>query len=794
MKNSTRTVPQHETSPATPDRATASVSSALTDLGIIGAQRGHLVERLPFGPDDVTAGVENELQTAIIGPHDCVDLPRTLAGSSYFQALAQGDGDPATQACRRDLHDYLHGNAHGVWENSWVRLPYQHLNAAAQATVAHDLLADKDLPDRGPRRDAGAFLLQQNGETILRVPVSYLHKLALSDALGADPALPATLRDFGNGLLNHFTNDNTAPEQFSSYVMPLNRQRGMGRAVARETAQRFLLTQLLDAYANEKFQLASSGQRSTSYFAPHTPLGQKRVGRNLPDELYRELFMNPCLSGWNEGEKKYRYMHLCHQTLTTSRRLARLRVRESGISLRGGDSLDFATDTSLANNGTHVSLGSRLLTRHFREAASGAAQEKALGDLAIKITEYFLPLFVGNYSAAPYRLNVGEFRAENALGFLPHQLNDAYLRQLWRQWRKKARRQPSGSSWWSKAKGRVLGLQGDYVRDIRLLDYFVALPSGVGRPMLDGRLGNSTHAIQALERQHVYSSAMTLYLPYRLREVGRMGFSGFEGRYYSAFESLSDDLGRSAELQLLITALAYQYMAQGTCSAADIPDDRNSESERRQFFFASAAGVPVCYIRRDNLSPFLARILRHAQRVRPSNRHPAYLKVPVVEYQRALLFLLQTDGRELIELHGLQDTVKDLARRLEQPDEAGCAGRMQRDILADLGTNHPMETSANEFNQATERYYREHLRAKHVREAIDFLRADVEAMNSGAGLYAGALRAETRFVIQGAGGAAPLHAMDNELLDGRMDTRTIVRAIQLLLLAIRHDALQSNHH
>ncbi len=665
-----------------------------------------------------------------------------------------------------------------------MRLPYRSLNALARATLHSDLLAHKRQPQHGARQDAGQYLFADQGEAMVRVPISYLHKLALADALGSDPDLAVELRDFGSNLLKHFTNDNTAPEQFSSYVVPLTRGRGMGKAVAKETAQRFLLTQLLAAYANRQFRLDETGQHSLVYFSPHTPLRQKQLGRCIPATLYRELFMNPCLSGWDEGEKKHRYMHTCHATLTQSRQRTRMRLRAAGIGLRADGTP--AGDTSLANNGTHLSLGSRRLTDFFAGHPFGNAQEKVLGDMAIKITEYFLPLFVGHYSAAPWRVDVGEFHAENILGFLPHQLADGQLRQFWRQWRKKARHLPSGPSWWDKAKGRVLGLKGDYVPDMRLLDYFVALPS-TRHAMLDGRLGNSADVVRDLEAQGVYSSAMTLYLPYRLRQVAHIGFSGFEGRYYSTFESLTDDLARGTELQLLITALAYRYMAAGSGTPFHIPDDRNTESDRRQFFFAAAAGIPACYVRRQTLAPFLARILENAQQVRPSNRYPGFLKIPVAEYQRALLRVLRKDAVDLIEMHGLQDTLVDLERRVTLPQEYSTAGRMRSDILSELNATHPLDVSATEFNQATERYYRERLRASHLHDALAFLEADAADMDGGR--YGSGLNATLGRILKGRSALACVRETGAGLINDDLDLAGITRLIHLQLAAIQHDAL-----
>ena len=771
------------------DTSELSIPAVLEEMGARLSHGTLHIDTLPFGIGDVTAGVENELQTVVIGTRESADLPQAIEQSAFFADVTRHAADHTLDPKGQELVRYLEHNPDGVWENSWVRLPYHTLNHRARLSLHTDLLADKASPQLGLRSDAGKYLFKKNADASVRIPVSYLHKLALADVLGADANLPSALAGFGTQLLGHFTNDNTAPEQLSSYIIPLKRDHGMGRAVAKETAQRFLLTHLLTAYANRKFLLQQSGQYCLAYFAPHTPVRQKRLSRVIPVELYRELFMNPCLSGWAQGEKKAQYMHLCHDTLTRSRESARQHLRANGISAHPSGQLPPVADTSLTNNGTHLSLGSIKLSAYFGNIAAGAAQEKRLGDLAIKITEYFLPLFVGNYSAAPYRVDVGEFHAENILGFLPHQLNDAHLRQQWRQWRKKARRTPCGPAWWNKAMGRVLGLKGDYVPDMRLLDYFVALPGNLDHPLLDGQLGNGERAIRELDKQGIYNRNMTLYLPYRLREVARMGFSGFEGRHYSVFESLTQDLGRATELQLLITSLAYRYMATAGCTAAHIPDDRHTESERRQFFFASAAGIPACYVRRATTAPFLARILKHIPQVRSSNRYPGYLKVPVAAYQRALVRMLRVDAADLIEMHGLTEMMQDLERRLDRPDEYTAAGKIQKDVLADLAVAGPMDVCGTEFNRATEDYYRTTLRVRHLREALAFLQEDAAAMDNGHGAYSGELRSTLAWVLKRNEAGTYVRAVRTALVQDTLELEDITRLIHVQLAAIRHDAL-----
>ena len=117
-------------------------------------------------------------------------------------------------------------------------------------------------------------------------------------------------------------------------------------------------------------------------------------------------------------------MVLCHQALSRSQLNAVAKLREAGIVPRNLVVLPSASDVSLANNGTHVSLGSRRLTTLVADPRSGfgAGHEKLLADLVVKIAEHFLPLFVGTYTAAPYRLDFADFHPEAALGFLSHEL------------------------------------------------------------------------------------------------------------------------------------------------------------------------------------------------------------------------------------------------------------------------------------------------------------------------------------------------------------------------------------
>ena len=224
-------------------------------------------ESLPFHPQDITAGTENELAAVVVGNRDAADLPLAIARLPFFEA-----GGRATA----ELEKWLADNAGQAWEHSWLRIPRAALNAAARITL------DSDLAGRSDRED---FNVDHDS---VRVPASYVLKLALADVLGARD-LPGRALLAGQRALGCFLNDNTAPEIISTHIVSGKHGEAPGKAVARENAQRFLLTQLLAAYANEKFDLRASGQELSIYAAPNPPARLKGLSRLLPADAYRDL-------------------------------------------------------------------------------------------------------------------------------------------------------------------------------------------------------------------------------------------------------------------------------------------------------------------------------------------------------------------------------------------------------------------------------------------------------------------------------------------------------------------------
>jgi len=753
-----------------------------------------LIESIPFAPGDVTAGCENELQAVVTGGECDVDLPMAIRESTYYRNLLKRAKAGDTPRSRVEaLEEFLDDNGDGVWENSWVRFPRAALSRYASRILEEDLLADKREP-HGPRReDACRFIVAGEGEEFLRVPVSYLLKLALAQSVSG-PVVHSRVREIGARFLRHFSNDNTSPETYSFHPVALTAEFGMGRGLAAETLRRFLLCQLLTQYANDTFLLGAHGQEAMVYFAPHPPVRQKMLNDLVSDAFYRDLFMSPCLSGWDRGEDKHQYMILCHQVLSRSQMNTVAKLREAGIITTNLVVLPNISNVSLANNGTHVSLGSRRLTAGLGDRAGGIteADEKYLGDLAIKIVEHFLPLFVRTYSAAPYRLDFWDFHPERVLGFLPHELDFTHLRMIWRRWKKKANLcvlgqpiTPFGPEWLDRLVSKALRLRGDFVPDFRLIDYFVSLMSTDSSPGLDGTLGNDLRLKQDLATMGVFDPKMAVYLLYRLRQVSSHGFSGFEGRHYSVFASLADDMSEATNLQALVTALAFRYILSGEITHAHIPDDPAIESERRQIFFGTAIGVPTFFVRQDTANLFLRRVLARVKRMRLSHRYPGYLRVYNREYRKALVEVLRKDGADLIELMGLEETVKDLERRLDEGDLYSAGGRITKGILEQAGASGPLKLSGQEFNLAAERYYRETLRRRHMGEAFSVLADDFRRMDTRESCGEGSSREALAGLLGGRSASEFLANVRGEIMEARAPKPTLRRLIHLTLLAVQ---------
>ncbi len=715
------------------------LKNILEIMSINGTNDSSFYENLPYSDYDVTGGTENEFQTCIIGKKYNVDVARELQETIFYKSLIRRikTGD-ASKKIMEGIENFINDNNDNVWENCWIRIPKEVLGNKLYEIILTDLNYDKKNPSLGKRSDLNKFFRKTEEKTYVRFPVSYLLKLSLADVSICDSKSPKIIREYGEKIINSFINDNTSPEIISFTPINLNSKNGLGKSLAKETLKRYFFTQLLVMYSNKRFSLLDSDQKVVIYFSSHPPVRLRKLNSLIPDSVYRELFLNPCLSGWDRGEEKYHYMSLCHQVLSRSHLNTISKLKDAGIITRNLITLPNISNISLLNNGTHVSISSKKITALLSNPDSGfdKVDEKYIGDLVIKIMEHFLPLFVGTFSASPYRIDFWEFHPENVLGFLPHELDFTHLRMIWRRWKKKAKNNffgrsitPFGPTWLDKLLSFILGLKGDVVIDFRLIDYLVCLLSTDQSPALNGLIGNEKKLKRDLEHLGIFDQKMSIYLLYRLRDYGSKGYSGFEGRYYSVFESVLKDMGEAVSIQVLLTCLAYKYILTGEVTHDHIPDDPTIESERRQIFFGESIGIPTYYINRETKNKFMLKILQKVSNSRFSHRYSGYIRISSKEYKRALLKIIQEDGKELINMMGIENTIESLKERLEKQEEFSCYARMIKGIMKNRMKKDPLLISGEDFNKEAERYYRETLRNKHFEESYEVMKEEFKKLD-----------------------------------------------------------------
>jgi hypothetical protein len=751
------------------------------------------IDQLPFVGLDATAGSEDELQAVVMGSPEHCDLPLSIRESRFFQNIARRSA--SGEAPRRTLlevEDFLN-DSRGVWENSWVRFPESRLSPHALHVLDADLQVVRD-GLVSERSDACRFRFLDNGQRWLRIPISYVLKLSLADLIGSQLHMLEPMRQEASRLMRHFLNDNTSPETTSFLVVSASATRSLGEQVAREAARRFLFTSLLIAWANQRFGLAETGQRALVYHAPVPSVHQEELSACVSDSYYRELYMSPCLSGWSDGEAKYQYMHLCHQVLSRSQFNAVAKLREAGIIANDLIVLPSLSNVSLANNGVHISMGSRSLDRRLRSRDENVpSDEKHLGDLAIKIYEHFLALFVGTYTAAPHRIAFEQFHPERLLSFLPHELDFTHLRLLWREWKEKAQLRlcgrpltPYGPRSIDTLIARLFRLRGDCVPDARLLTYPVAWLATDHSSALDGTQGNIQRLSEELDEMGIVDRRMSFYMPLRMRELGRDGYSGFEARYYSLFPSYDRDMAPAADLQQFLLALSYRLALQGEVRHQEIPDDPTSESERRQPFFFSAAGVPAFYVHRDSRNFFLCALLRNCRKTRTSRRHSGYIRVSLRDYRRALLSYIQETAPDLIEATNVQGVLAELAARCDD-EKLSAAGRLLESVVGD-SPEDAMHLRGRDFNQRAEEFYREGLRRGYLREALAHLREDLADLErTECAETRGCLRHGVRLQDP----ARLLREIEARLLNEDLSAHEISALLNLIVLLVVQDRRQS---
>jgi hypothetical protein len=173
--------------------------------------------------------------------------------------------------------------------------------------------------------------------------------------------------------------------------------------------------------------------------------------------------------------------------------------------------------------------------------------------------------------------------------------------------------------------------------------------------------------------------------------------------------------------------------------------------------------------------------------MRLSHRYPGYLRIYNLEYRKALVEVLREDGADLIELMGLEGTVKDLERRIEEPDLYSAGGKITRGILEQAGASNPLKLSGQEFNLAAERYYRETLRLRHMEEAFNVLADDFKRMDTRESCGEGSSREALAALLEGRSASEFLASVRGEVMEAKAPKLALRRLIHLTLLAVQSD-------
>ena len=179
--------------------------------------------------------------------------------------------------------------------------------------------------------------------------------------------MPEPMRQEASRLMRNFLNDNTSPETTSFHIVSGKFDTIVGRAGRARGGPAFSLHLAADVVGQPT--LRSRGKRTARARlsrAGAVGASGRAISRASPTRSIASLFMSPCLSGWSDGEAKYQYMHLCHQVLSRSQLNAVAKLREAGIIANDLIVLPSLSNVSLANNGIHISMGSRLLDRRLR--------------------------------------------------------------------------------------------------------------------------------------------------------------------------------------------------------------------------------------------------------------------------------------------------------------------------------------------------------------------------------------------------------------------------------------------
>jgi hypothetical protein len=148
------------------------------------------------------------------------------------------------------------------------------------------------------------------------------------------------------------------------------------------------------------------------------------------------------------------------------------------------------------------------------------------------------------------------------------------------------------------------------------------------------------------------------------------------------------------------------------------------------------------------------------------------------------------DGADLIEMFGMQEIIKDLKARLDDPARNSAAGKLMHGILS--GANRhlprsPMQLNAEDFNLLAENYYRNQLRQHHLDEAFRLLIEDLRALELIEANFDDEIKEALHHSLRGGSATGFAEEIKSEIVNECASEAEIQMLINLVLLSIRHD-------
>jgi hypothetical protein len=137
--------------------------------------------------------------------------------------------------------------------------------------------------------------------------------------------------------------------------------------------------------------------------------------------------------------------------------------------------------------------------------------------------------------------------------------------------------------------------------------------------------------------------------------------------------------------------------------------------------------------------------------------------------------------------------MKDLENRVNNFDEFSVASRLITAIVNGKQKKSPLNMNSDEFNGATENYYRNELRKRHISEALSILREDLSLIDKSILSVNDSLSKALRFVLEDLKATTFIDLLRNDIVEGRASLEHLVKLIHLVLVVEYIDQREAKH-